>query len=152
MYKRRLQGEVEFRDAEIARVKDLVVGAETEKQELTRRLDESDFKHRADIKLCETRAAKARAELEHEFAIERDEAEEKEGAILSRLATHDASIKKIQDECDAKVYRAEDGARDARRFAEACKTDAEIQRDAALTEFAVCTSDMLRADVDAVVL
>ena len=140
-----LQGEVEFRDAEIARVKDLVVGAETEKQELTRRLDESDFKHRADIKLCETRAAKARAELEHEFAIERDEAEEKEGAILSRLATHDASIKKIQDECDAKVYRAEDGARDARRFAEAGKIDAEIKLDAALTEFAVCKSDMLRA-------
>ena len=140
-----LQGEVEARDSENARQKNLVIDGENNCNDLQRRLDETNFKHRADMKLFETRAAKDRAELEHEFAIEREEAEEKEQAILSRLATHDQSIKNIQDVCDQKVYLAEDRARDARRAAEAGKIDAEVKLDAALTELAGCKSDMLKA-------
>ena len=140
-----LQGDVEARDAEITRLHEKIAEREAEASTLQTRLDGAAFKHRADLKLAGAQAAKDRAELESEFAIEREEAEEKEQAILARLATHDASIKKIQDACDAKVYAAEDAARDARRAAEAGKIDAEVKLDASLTELAACKSDMLRA-------
>jgi chromosome segregation ATPase len=140
-----LQGDVEARDAEMTRLNDKIAEREAEAVTLQTRLDELAFKHRADLKLAHAQAAKDRAELESEFAIEREEAEEKEQAILARLATHDASIKKVQDACDAKVYAAEDAARDARRAAEAGKIDAEVKLDASLTELAACKSDMLRA-------
>ena len=140
-----LQGDVEARDAEITRLHEKIAEREAEAATLQTRLDEGAFKHRADLKLAHAQAAKDRAELESEFAIEREEAEEKEQAILARLATHDASIKKVQDACDAKVYAAEDAARDARRAAEAGKIDAEVRLDASLTELAACKSDMLRA-------
>ncbi len=140
-----LQGDVEARDAEMTRLHEKIAEREAEAATLQTRLDEGAFKHRADLKLAHAQAAKDRAELESEFAIEREEAEEKEQAILARLATHDASIKKVQDACDAKVYAAEDAARDARRAAEAGKIDAEVRLDASLTELAACKSDMLRA-------
>jgi len=140
-----LQAELETRDAEILRGKESVAEERNKNERLQTSLDEVAFKHRADLKLERARAAKDRAELEAEFAIEREEAEEKEQGIIARLATFDASVKKIQDECDARVYAAEDAAREHRRSAEAGKIDAEVKLDASLTELAACKSDMLRA-------
>ena len=80
-----LQGDVEARDAEMTRLHEKIAEREAEAATLQTRLDEGAFKHRADLKLAHAQAAKDRAELESEFAIEREEAEEKEQAILARL-------------------------------------------------------------------
>lgn len=140
-----LQTEIEVCNGEYSKLQIKLEQCESGKADLQNRLDEFEFKHRTDLKRAHAEAAKERAELESEFAIEREEAEEKEQAILIRLAAHDASIKKIQDDCDAKVYAAEDSARSARRKAEAGKIEAEIKLDAALTELAACKSDTLKA-------
>ena len=70
-----LQGDVEARDAEMTRLNDKIAEREAEAVTLQTRLDELAFKHRADLKLAHAQAAKDRAELESEFAIEREEAE-----------------------------------------------------------------------------
>lgn len=140
-----LQAEVEECNADISRLNSKLDQAEVMKMELHRRLEEEQFKHRSDLKRAQAEAAKERAELEAEFAIEREEAEEKEQTILARLATHDSSIKKIQDECDARIHAAEDSARDARRSAEASKIEAEVKLDSALTDLAASKSDRLKA-------
>ncbi len=140
-----LQAEVEERKMDYSRLTIKVDQAETSKAELQNRIDELQFKHRSEIKRLQAEAAKERVELEAEFAIEREEADEKEQGILTRLAAHDATIKNVQDDCDAKVSAAEDSAREARRMAEAGKIEAEMKLDAALTELAACKSDALKA-------
>ena len=140
-----LQAEVEECNADISRLHAKLDHAEVNKMEMHRRLEEEQFKHRSDVKRAHAEAAKERAELEAEFAIEREEASEKEQAILARLAAHDASIKKIQDECDVKIHSAEDSARNARRAAEASRIEAEVKLDAALTDLAASKSDKLKA-------
>lgn len=140
-----LQAEVEECNADISRLHAKLDQAEVTKIKMHRRLEEEQFKHRSDVKRAHAEAAKERAELEAEFAIEREEANEKEQAILSQLATHDASIQQIQDNCDARIHAAEDSARSARRSAEASKIEAEVKLDAALTDLAASKSDMLKA-------
>lgn len=140
-----LQDDVEECNADISRLHAKLDQAEVAKLEMQRRLEEEQFKHRSDVKRAHAEAAKERAELEAEFAIEREEAIEKEQAILTRLATHDASIQKIQDDCDARIQAAEESARSARRSAEAGKIDAEVKLDAALTNLAASNSDKLKA-------
>ena len=140
-----LQAEVEERKMDYSRLTIKVDQAETSKAELQNRIDELQFKHRSEIKRLQAEAAKERVELEAELAIEREEADEKEQGILMRLAAHDATIKKVQDDCDTKVSAAEDSSREARRRAEAGKIEAEMKLDAALTELAACKSDALKA-------
>ena len=63
----------------------------------------------------------------------------------ARLATHDASIARVSDECTGRILAAEESARNARRAAEAGKIDAEVKLDAALTELADAKSGMFKA-------
>ena len=138
-----LQGDVEARDAEITRLHEKIAEREAEAATLQTRLDEGAFKHRADLKLAHAQAAKDRAELESDFAIEREEAEEKEQAILARPATrrvHRESAGRVRRQG---VRRGGCGARRATRRRAGRSTPRCGWT--SLTELAACKSDMLRA-------
>ena len=120
---------------------ELLEQAEAANEQIRVQLQQEQLKNR----FCIDVAERKRAEMEKAFAVEREEIDKKENAVLAELDSHRTSLLNVKERYGVKLLDTEECTRGAYRSAEASKIDSESKLVALRFELEACQADLQKA-------